>query len=151
VRSSSTPRWLEALQSLTREDGLVVADRRDLVSQLNSTIQDTRHSASTGGLQRVGTRDGRIFGIGDPISTRRNDRELDVANRDTWVITGFDADFTVHVTGRRGHRALPPRYVDEHVELAYATTAYGAQGPDGRHMPTCSSRRPPAPPAHTSR
>lgn len=118
----------EALQYLARTDGLVVADRRDLVSQLNSTIQDTRHSASTGGLQRVGTRDGRIFGIGDPISTRRNDRELDVANRDTWVITGFDADFTVHVTGRRGHRALPPRYVDEHVELAYATTAYGAQG-----------------------
>lgn len=118
----------EALQSLTREDGLVVADRRDLVSQLNSTIQDTRHSASTGALQRVGTRDGRIFGIGDPISTRRNDRELDVANRDTWVITGFDADLTVHVTGRRGHRALPPRYVYEHVELAYATTAYGAQG-----------------------
>src|SRR5690606_11424187 len=45
-----------------------------------------------------------------------------------WFITGFDADFTVHVTGRRGHRALPPQYVYEHVELAYATTAYGAQG-----------------------
>lgn len=67
-------------------------------------------------------------GIGDPISTRRNDRELDVANRDRWVITGFEADFTVHVTGRRGHRALPPRYVAQNVELAYATTAYGAQG-----------------------
>src|SRR5690606_14070330 len=66
--------------------------------------------------------------IGDPITTRRNHRELDVANRDTWVITGFDADFTVHVTGRRGHRALPARYVDEDVELAAATTAYGAQG-----------------------
>ena len=32
------------------------------------------------------------------------------------------------VTGEHGKRILPPTYVREHVELAYATTAYGAQG-----------------------
>ena len=32
------------------------------------------------------------------------------------------------MTGRRGERLLPPAYVAGHVELAYATTVYGAQG-----------------------
>lgn len=32
------------------------------------------------------------------------------------------------VTGAAGVRLLPPGYVRKHVELAYATTAYGAQG-----------------------
>ena len=34
----------------------------------------------------------------------------------------------LHVKGESGQRILPPAYVREHVELAYATTAYGAQG-----------------------
>ena len=32
------------------------------------------------------------------------------------------------VSGEAGRRVLPAAYVREHVELAYATTAYGAQG-----------------------
>lgn len=32
------------------------------------------------------------------------------------------------VRGRDGERSLPTEYVREHVELAYATTVYGAQG-----------------------
>jgi hypothetical protein len=34
----------------------------------------------------------------------------------------------VHAPGQRRDRALPAEYVREHVELAYATTIYGAQG-----------------------
>ena len=62
--------------------------------------------------------------------TRRNDRDLAVANRDTWTITGIDPDgtITVHGEARTGSRALPAGYVHEHVELAYATTVHGAQG-----------------------
>lgn len=32
------------------------------------------------------------------------------------------------MSGDSGKRVLPPVYVRAHVELAYATTAYGAQG-----------------------
>ncbi len=32
------------------------------------------------------------------------------------------------MSGDSGQRELPPGYVRQHVELAYATTAYGAQG-----------------------
>lgn len=34
----------------------------------------------------------------------------------------------LHVQGESGQRVLPPAYVNDHVELACATTAYGAQG-----------------------
>ena len=37
-------------------------------------------------------------------------------------------DGSLAVTGRGGDRTLPYEYVVQHVELAYATTAYGAQG-----------------------
>ena len=41
-----------------------------------------------------------------------------------------------YVTGRAGQRALPADYVREHVELAFTTTAYGAQGEtvDSAHL-----------------
>ena len=37
-------------------------------------------------------------------------------------------DRSLIVTGQAGERTLPSEYVAQHVELAYATTAYGAQG-----------------------
>ena len=68
------------------------------------------------------------LGVGDRIATRRNDRDLGVANRDTWTVTGLGADGSLTVAGRNGSRVLPAAYVTEHVELAYATTVHGAQG-----------------------
>ncbi|MEI2671562.1 MAG: hypothetical protein V9G13_10675 [Marmoricola sp.] len=46
----------------------------------------------------------------------------------TWTVAGIGDDGSVLVVGRAGRRQLPSAYVTEHVELAYATTAYGAQG-----------------------
>jgi hypothetical protein len=69
-----------------------------------------------------------VIGIGDRVATRRNDRDLGVANRDTWTVTAVGADGSVKLRGRPGDRTLPPGYSREHVELAFATTVYGAQG-----------------------
>jgi hypothetical protein len=74
------------------------------------------------------TRRGERIGLGDRVATRRNDRDLTVANRDTWTVAGVGEDGSLLVTGRAGQRALPADYVREHVELAFTTTAYGAQG-----------------------
>jgi hypothetical protein len=73
---------------------------------------------------------GERLGVGDRVATRRNDRDLNVANRDTWTITAIAVDGTLTVQGasRNGTRTLPAAYVRDQVELAYATTAYGAQG-----------------------
>ena len=43
-------------------------------------------------------------------------------------MAGIGEDGSLLVVGRAGQRALPAEYVREHVELAFTTTAYGAQG-----------------------
>jgi hypothetical protein len=107
----------------------VVVDTREQAAALNSTIRerlvdegfvDDRHTASG--------RAGQPVGAGDVIATRRNDPQLDVANRELWTVTGAHADGTLIVAGERGRRVLPAEYVCAHIELAYATTAHGAQG-----------------------
>jgi exodeoxyribonuclease V alpha subunit len=116
-------------------DQLIIADTRDQVSALNAAIRDRRHSEPDPSGDRPGERAGEVVasrgtrvGLGDRVATRRNDRDLDVANRDTWTVAGTSDDGSLYVTGRAGQRALPAVYVREHVELAFTTTAYGAQG-----------------------
>lgn len=105
---------------------LVVADTREQVAKINSLAHQVRKAVGevTDG---VVTASGERVGVGDRIATRRNDHDADVANRETWtVLACHNGAVTVH--GDAGTRDLPPDYVREHVELAYATTAYGAQG-----------------------
>jgi len=108
-------------------DQLVIADTRDQVGALNAAIRDRRHGTGERAGEPV-TRRGERIGPGDRVATRRNDRDLAVANRDTWTVAGIGEDGSLDVTGRAGQRTLPAEYVREHVELAFTTTAYGAQG-----------------------
>jgi conjugative relaxase-like TrwC/TraI family protein len=120
-------------------DQLVIADTRDQVGVLNAAIRDRRRGAGvplSGQPGEAITRRGEGVGLGDRVATRRNDRDLAVANRDTWTVAGIGEDGSLLVAGRAGQRALPAEYVREHVELAFATTAYGAQGEtvDSAHL-----------------
>ncbi len=122
-----------------RERGrvLVIADTREQVAALNATIRDRLVTAGrVDDTRAIATVGGEWIGVGDRVATRRNDRDLDVANRDTWTVTGIDPNGTVDVTSGRGTRRLPDPYVREHLELAYATTVYGAQGDtvDSAHL-----------------
>ena len=116
---------------------LLVADTREQVAELNASI---RERLVAGGhvedTQAVTTWAGERIGVGDQIATRRNDRDADVANRDTWTVTGLRDHGALVVAGRRGERVLPAAYVRDHVELAYASTVYGAQGAttDAAHL-----------------
>jgi hypothetical protein len=108
---------------------LVVADTREQVAALNAAIRDGLVAA--GGVDdrhTVSTDAGERIGVGDRVATRRNDRDLDVANRETWTITSAHSDGSLTVSGERGERRLPAGYVSGQVELAYASTVYGAQG-----------------------
>jgi thymidine kinase len=111
------------------EPVLVIAETREQVAALNATIRDQFIAAGrlddTGGVTTAG---GERIGVGDRVATRRNDRALDVANRDTWTVTGIAPDGALAVGGGRGGRLLPAGYVQDDLELAYATTVYGAQG-----------------------
>ena len=123
----------------------VVVDTREKAAQLNAAIRD--QLVATGRVDEtswVNTRSGQRIGVGDRVATRRNDRNLAVANRDTWTVTAVDphGNLTVIPAGPvpenvtpagvtpagPAQRMLLTDYVAEHVELAYATTAHGVQG-----------------------
>jgi len=72
---------------------------------------------------------GQRIGVGDLVVTRHNDRDVDVANRDTWSVTAVHDDGALTVTptrgsGLAGQRAVPAGYVNRHVELGYAATVH---------------------------
>lgn len=105
---------------------LVVADTREQVTRINHLAHRLR--VVTGAARdEILTAGGEEVGIGDTIATRHNDPTVGVANRETWTIVD-SSPAGLHVKGDHGQRLLPPAYVHEHVELAYATTTYGAQG-----------------------
>jgi exodeoxyribonuclease V alpha subunit len=111
---------------------LVIADTRDQVAHLNSVIRDHRHTHDTGAAAAEGstltTDRGEVLGVGDRVATRRNDPHLQVANRQTWTITGIRGDGSLVLHGRGRDREIPAEYATRFVELAYATTVHGAQG-----------------------
>ncbi len=106
------------------------------------TVRALNHRAHTdlvtsGRVTPGGTRlhDGLEAGVGDRVVTRRNDRHLTVGprwvkNGDTFTVTARhnDGALTAQRPGGGPSVTLPASYVREHVELAYATTAFRAQG-----------------------
>ena len=109
---------------------LVIADTREQVADLNAAIRDQRHAtrSATHNEPVVTTSRGEQVGLGDRVATRRNDPDLQVANRQTWTVTviGQDGSLVLHCNGR--DREVPSDYAARFVELAYATTVHGAQG-----------------------
>jgi exodeoxyribonuclease V alpha subunit len=135
VIHSSEVQRTAALAELGVTGQLVIAETRDQVAHLNSMIRDQRSGRDPGSDAAEGstvtTDRGEVLGIGDRVATRRNDPDLQVANRQTWTITGIggDGSIVLHGPGQRGRdREIPADYVNSFVELAYATTVHGAQG-----------------------
>ncbi|WP_121253956.1 MobF family relaxase [Nocardioides ferulae] len=108
-------------------DELIIADTREQVGSINAAIRDRRRPTGESDGEQITSRGERI-GLGDRVATRRNDRDLGVANRDVWTVSGIGDDGSLVVTGRAGQRELPADYVRDHVELAFASTVHGAQG-----------------------
>lgn len=105
----------------------MIADTREQVAELNAAVQEqSQHDEATG--WQITTTAGDRIGLGDRVATRRNDPELQVANRQTWTVTGIDEDGNLRLHGRGRDREVPATYATRFVELAYATTAHGAQG-----------------------
>lgn len=135
VHASDVERTAAVADIGARGDELIIADTRDQVASINAAIRDRRQPGSDHVGEPITGRGERI-GLGDRVATRRNDRALGVANRDVWTVAGIGDDGSVIVAGRAGQRTLPKDYVSDHVELAFASTAYGAQGQtvDSAHL-----------------
>ena len=112
----------------SRVGRLLVADTRQQVAELNAAVRDRLVAASEVDDRRVlTTAHGERIGAGDQVATRENDPEQRVANRDLWTVQEM-AQGGIRLRGRLGERVVTAAYAREHVELAYATTTYGAQG-----------------------
>ncbi len=110
---------------------LVIAERREQVADLNAAIRDhrpRRTGVDGGGLATITTCSGEVLSLGDRVATRRNDTDLQVANRQTWTITGIGDSGSLVLHGHGHDRPIPADYASQFVELSYATTVHGAQG-----------------------
>lgn len=71
------------------------------------------------------------IGIGDKIRTRKNERSLFVTNGDEFLVEKIHADGSVRAKSMKNPSksvTLPPAYLAEAAELAYASTIDSAQG-----------------------
>jgi exodeoxyribonuclease V alpha subunit len=122
----------QAAASDMRAAPLLIADTREQVGLLNAAIRDLRladeGAVDSADAATLTTSAGEQLSQGDRVATRRNDRDLRVANRDTWTVAAVGDDGSLLVRGRCGERKLPAEYARRHVELAFATTVHGAQG-----------------------
>jgi conjugative relaxase-like TrwC/TraI family protein len=114
---------------------LIIAGDSATVAALNARARDELVTGGRVQPDGVALRSGAVAGVGDRVVTRRNDRTLAtthgfVKNGDTWTVAGRRADGSLTVRKLTGGPSitLPRAYIAEHVDLAYATTAYRAQG-----------------------
>jgi hypothetical protein len=120
-----------ALANLTApgETAAIVADTKEQVAGLNAATRDSRIERGDVDDEHVVINDGgQRIGAGDRIATRQNSTLLGVANRDVWTVARVAEDGAITLSGELGQRSLPEDYVRRHVELAYASTVYAAQG-----------------------
>ncbi len=96
---------------------------------VNQAVRELRVAAGTVHDTVVASgMEGIRIGVGDHIVTRRNDTDLNVSNRESWVIQEVLSDGAV-VAGEGSRRVhLDPSYVREAVQLGYACTDYGNEG-----------------------
>lgn len=120
-----------ALEVAHGKTSVVITATNSAASRVNRAVFDRLVDA--GGIDVSVTtigRDGDPIAAGALVATRQNDRELGVANRQTWLVDSVNADGRVTVkdpnTGHR--RTLSAEYVASNVQLAYAVTGHGAQG-----------------------
>jgi conjugative relaxase-like TrwC/TraI family protein len=116
-------------------DSIMLAPTRELVRALNQRARNHRLANTTPGRE-VELADGNAASVGHLIITRRNDRRLRISatdwvkNGDRWTILNLDGTGALTVRHIRNGRTirLPAAYVQESVELGYATTVHTAQG-----------------------
>ncbi|MGW1341358.1 MobF family relaxase [Kribbella sp. NPDC002412] len=114
---------------------LLIAADNTTVARLNARAHLDRISMGEVEPDGIELHNGNYVGLGDHIVTRLNNRRLSyghrqfVKNGDHWTVIHRWPDGSLTVRNHTGNTVtLPSTYVQESVELAYATTAHRAQG-----------------------
>ena len=118
---------------------IMIASTNETVTRLNDLAQAhaIEHGQVSTGAGAVALHNSSRAHVGDTIVTRKNARRLIVnsgqdfvKNGDLWRVTDLhdDGRITAQHTGHGGKVTLPAGYVQESVELGYASTIHRAQG-----------------------
>jgi conjugative relaxase-like TrwC/TraI family protein len=117
------------------KSSLMIAGDSATVAELNARARGDRVLEGTVSNDGLLIADGQRAGVGDEVVTRQNNRLVTtgrtwVKNGDRWLVTATNPDGSMALRRANGggEVSLPADYVIQHVELAYATTAYRSQG-----------------------
>lgn len=121
------------------KQSIMIASTNEAVTKLNDLAQAhaIEHGQVSTGAGAVALHNSSRAHLGDTIVTRKNARRLVVnsgqdfvKNGDLWRVTDLhdDGRITAQHTGHGGKVTLPAGYVQESVELGYASTIHRAQG-----------------------
>lgn len=121
------------------KQSIMIASTNETVTRLNDLAQAhaIEHGQVSTGAGAVALHNSSRAHVGDTIVTRKNARRLVVnsgqdfvKNGDLWRVTDLhdDGRITAQHTGHGGKVTLPAHYVEQSVELGYASTIHRAQG-----------------------
>ena len=121
------------------KQSIMIASTNETVTRLNDLAQAhaIEHGQVSTGAGAVMLHNSSRAHVGDTIVTRKNARRLVVnsgqdfvKNGDLWRVTDLhdDGRITAQHTGHGGKVTLPAHYVEQSVELGYASTIHRAQG-----------------------
>jgi hypothetical protein len=117
------------------KSSLMIAGDSATVTELNARARGDRVREGTVSDAGLLIADGQTAGVGDEVVTRQNNRLVTtgrtwVKNGDRWIVTATNSDGSMALRRANGggEVVVTADYVAQHVELAYATTAYRSQG-----------------------
>jgi conjugative relaxase-like TrwC/TraI family protein len=119
-----------------RKDGsdtLVSCTTNAQAHAVNARAQALRLAAGELSGDGVPGMDGDRIHAGDIVQTRLNSPRLGVCNRDRWTVRRIHADGSLDLEAGARRATVPADYAGQSVQLAYATTTYGAQGATARN------------------
>ncbi|MGO9878781.1 MAG: MobF family relaxase [Acidimicrobiales bacterium] len=141
IREGDREVLLDAIYAAWKKDvdagksSLMIGGDSATVAELNARARADRVREGTVSDAGLLIADGQTAGVGDEVVTRQNNRLVTtgrtwVKNGDRWLVTATNPDGSMALRRANGggEVLLPADYVAQHVELAYATTAYRSQG-----------------------
>lgn len=119
-----------ALESMAGEKSLAITATNATAQRVNHAVFERLSAAGAIDSSRVVEgMDGDSIAAGARVATRKNDRELQVANRQSFTVDHVTDDGRITVIDDQGrYQELNAQYVAENVQLAYCVTAHGSQG-----------------------
>ena len=115
------------------KSSLMIAGDSSTVRDLNQRAREDQVKVGLVNEKGLKLGSGNVAGVGDEVVTRQNNRLLNagksyVKNGDRWKVTAINIDGSMAVRRKGIEVVLPRDYVEEFVELDYASTAHRAQG-----------------------